>query len=464
MAYVPIAKIEKFTGEEDNAQVWLNDEFKTAFLEYFSNNNSINRLANTFTTIKQGKTEAVTTYLGCFHSTLNFKPRVCLMHPQTFQIAITNARNFELAEFEASHVQAINLVMNRSSELDSKLKQFSDLINQKLEEYLADNCAIYQPLQQPNNSKNMNHFQNQLCLSSSPNHIISTNLPTNDAIANVSTTHISTSSLSTAATNNISTTAIESHPELKISNGCLPTDSHLEMGYMQNLGFQNYLSLLVIPEDTQPNNQETNQKQLLANNIPPAIVTNNKSLIVIFPFKLKETTPVLLFSEAALDTKPITVMYTDAKVNGHAIKLILDSRLAGSCRVDCTASACIIIADGVTKIPIGEIDNFSFKVNSIIMSIKVLVMKATQILNIATCGHFKTTNSTTPLIEFKEEERKPTWKAYQVSWTEADHNKLPPILSWNEPEKRKQREELIWETEDLTWTNNDNNKLTLNWE
>ncbi|KAG9285293.1 hypothetical protein G9A89_001427 [Geosiphon pyriformis] len=45
-------------------------QFKTAFLEYFSNNNSINCLANTFTTIKQNNTEAVTTYLGCFHRVL----------------------------------------------------------------------------------------------------------------------------------------------------------------------------------------------------------------------------------------------------------------------------------------------------------------------------------------------------------------------------------------------------------
>ncbi|KAG9285551.1 hypothetical protein G9A89_006539 [Geosiphon pyriformis] len=77
MAYAPIAKIEKFTDKEDNMQVVLQaipyffqntanlwyqslanksqnfNTFKLEFLQYFNNNNSINYLANTFTTIKQ---------------------------------------------------------------------------------------------------------------------------------------------------------------------------------------------------------------------------------------------------------------------------------------------------------------------------------------------------------------------------------------------------------------------------
>ncbi|KAG9295447.1 hypothetical protein G9A89_013476 [Geosiphon pyriformis] len=183
MAYAPITKIEKFTSEKNDAQdttdSWYQSlaikpqtfqKFKTAFLGYFSNNNSINYLANAFTTIKQGETKAVTTYLRCFHRNLHqiqaiqtdyfivpqilnqFIHGLCssllqymyLMHPQTFQNAVTNARDFESAKLEANHAQAINLVMNGSSDLDSKLKQLSESINQKLEEYLADNCVIYQ--------------------------------------------------------------------------------------------------------------------------------------------------------------------------------------------------------------------------------------------------------------------------------------------------------------------------------
>ncbi|KAG9287863.1 hypothetical protein G9A89_017458 [Geosiphon pyriformis] len=138
-----------------------------------------------------------------------------------------------------------------------------------------------------------------------------------------------------------------------------------------------------------PNNPETNQKQSLTNNISLATITNNELLAAIFSFKFKETTPVPLFSGAILDTKPIITMYTDAKVDGHFIKLILDNRSAGSiitkqlmdqldCQIDRTASAKIITANGATKNLIGEIDDFLIEVNSIIIPIKVLIMEATQ--------------------------------------------------------------------------------------
>ncbi|KAG9296710.1 hypothetical protein G9A89_001342 [Geosiphon pyriformis] len=181
-----------FTSEEDDAQVWLNNVEKAITangwnnaqamqsISYFLkdtadsyNNNSINCLVNTFTTMKQGETKAVTTYLGCFHRNLcqiqaidvnyftapqilnqfihglysSILQHVCPLHPGTLQDTVTCVRDFESAKSKANHAQAVNLVMNGPSELDSKLKQFSDSINQKLEGYLADNCAIYQPPQ-----------------------------------------------------------------------------------------------------------------------------------------------------------------------------------------------------------------------------------------------------------------------------------------------------------------------------
>ncbi|KAG9285840.1 hypothetical protein G9A89_013265 [Geosiphon pyriformis] len=155
MVYVPIAKLDNFTSKEDNAQIWLNDIektiFKTEFLRYFSNNNSINYLTNTFTTIKKEDTETVTTYLGHFYRNLHQIQAIQADYftvPQILNQFIRGLcssilQDFKAAELEANHTQAVNLVMNRSSNLDSKLKQFSDTINQKLEGYLADNCAIY---------------------------------------------------------------------------------------------------------------------------------------------------------------------------------------------------------------------------------------------------------------------------------------------------------------------------------
>ncbi|KAG9291081.1 hypothetical protein G9A89_012953 [Geosiphon pyriformis] len=211
MAYAPITKIKKFTGEENNTQVWLNDvekaiaEFKTAFLGYFSNNNSINCLTNTFTTIKQGETEAILNQFICGLCS-SILQHVHLLYPGTFQDTVTCTRDFESVESEANHAQAINLVMNKSSELDSKLKQF---------------------------------------------------------------------------------------------------------------------------KNTSPNTWEPKQKQSFTN-IPSATVTEDKSLAAIFLFKIEEPTETPLFSEAALEKKPIMVMYMDAKIDSQSIKLILDSGSVGS--------------------------------------------------------------------------------------------------------------------------------------
>ncbi|KAG9288620.1 hypothetical protein G9A89_006721 [Geosiphon pyriformis] len=443
--------------------------FKVEFLRYFSNNNSINCLVNTFTTIKQRETETVTTYLGCFHQNLcqiqaidanyftapqifnQFIRGLCSsilqhvhpLHSGTLQDAVTRTRDFESTESEANHAQAVNLVMNRSSELDSKLEKFISTL---------------------------------------------TSLCTNNAAINLSTTSISSSNLSTngpnllaTATGNISTTTANnlltpnnSDPATKlicqssmvvyqpISSSSSQTRScqwNSDAGNPQNLNSQNYLSLLVIPEDASPSNQELIQKQqTLTSNILPITVTNNESLATIFPFEIEKPSSTPLFSGATLNEKPITVMYTNAKVDGQSIKLILNSGSAG------TASTRIITANGATKIPISKIDNFLFKINSIMTPIKVLVMEVTQYQAlIAMCGHFKTSPKEKLLIELEEEKEKPTWEAYQVSWADADHNKLPPVLLWDDKGKRKEEKELTWRTNQGSWSDNGQSKPATKW-
>ncbi|KAG9288882.1 hypothetical protein G9A89_019504 [Geosiphon pyriformis] len=182
---------------------------------------------------------------------------------------------------------------------------------------------------------------------------------------------------------------------------------------------------------------EPNQKQPLISNILPVTVTNNELLAVIFLFEFEEPTSMFLFNRVTLEEKPITTMYTDAKVNGHSIKLILNNQL--SYQVDCATSVRIIITDEMTKTPIGKIDDFPFEVNNIIIPIKVLVIEATQyqaliennwlyktntVLNWniqelqlrqngyhtyvpAICDYFKTTINDKPLIKLEEEKKKP---------------------------------------------------------
>ncbi|KAG9304214.1 hypothetical protein G9A89_019776 [Geosiphon pyriformis] len=540
MAYTPITKLDKFTSKKNDAQVWLNNiekaitanrwndaramqaipyflkntadswyqslvdkpqdfnAFKLEFLRYFSNNNSINRLANTFTTIKQEETEAVTTYLGCFHRNLNILQHIHPLHPATLQDTVTHARDFESAKLKTNHAYAVNLVMNGLSELDSKLKQFSNSINQKLEGYLADIRAIYQLPQQCNNPGNANHFQNQSCLSSllaAPNQLWqpethqqfmigksiskprsqisnskslpksrSNYLPANDAATNLSTTSILISNLSTAVTNNLSaatpnnlSTPINSDtaPKFKETKVATKTPNLTVLEFCRAIYTQNQ-SNLELPEGCcsaesihclgsslrlflqLPDELE----QPPTSNIPPAMITENESLDAIFLFELKKLSTMPLFSGAVLEEKLITAMYTDAKIDGHPIKLILDSGSAGSIIARQLMDQ---LADGATKTPIGEIDDLPIEINGIIVPIKVLVIEATQYQALvgndwlskmnttldwntqelqlsqngqhtqvpATCGYFKTTNSLAPLIDF-EEKTKPTWEAYQL--------------------------------------------------
>ncbi|KAG9305816.1 hypothetical protein G9A89_001105 [Geosiphon pyriformis] len=95
---------------------------------------------------------------------------------------------------------------------------------------------------------------------------ISNHLLANDTATNLSTTSISIFNLLTTATG-----SRQQNPGI---------------GSTQNPNSQNYLSLLVTPEDATTNNSESNPPQTtFTNNIPPAMVTKNESLAAIFPFE-----------------------------------------------------------------------------------------------------------------------------------------------------------------------------------
>ncbi|KAG9307010.1 hypothetical protein G9A89_003061 [Geosiphon pyriformis] len=313
------------------------------------------------------------------------------MHPVDLLITVTHARDFETAELEANHAQAVNLVMNGSSELDSKLKQFISRGSQK---HMSATTVV-----------NKTIFKLIAILIATNDQEINTEIPI--ATTNLSTTNILTSSLSTATISNLSTAAssnllatvlnnlsvstinpntapklcyddirkpkIQNCSKLEIGNGCSSTDFQLFSPKLRTLFSEFGYSLLVTPENTTPNNWELEQTP--ASNIPSATITEDESLDAIFPFELKELLTTLLFSGAALEEKPITAMYTDAKIDGHPIKLILDS---GSADSIITRQFIDQLANGVTKTPIGEIDDLPIEINDIIVPIKVLIMEATQ--------------------------------------------------------------------------------------
>ncbi|KAG9291615.1 hypothetical protein G9A89_022034 [Geosiphon pyriformis] len=364
MAYAPIAKLDNFTGKEDDAQEWLNDVEKAITangwndaqamqaISYFlkdtansCNNNSINCLVNTFTTMKQEKTEMQ--LMPTISQPHRYSTNLSMAY--TLQDAVTCTRDFESTKSEANHAQAINLVINGSSELDSKLEKFSESINKRLKEYLTDNHTIYQPLQRRNNQGNSNRAQNQPRPSSSTNQqwqqetrichycgkqehiqidlpkLKPTRLPTSDAVISLSISGVSSFNLLTTATSNLSTTAAT-------NNLSTPTNSNTtpKLTTQQNPKTENDLTELEIGNDALTNNLAFVQKQPLTSNISPITITEDEFLAAIFPFKFEETITMLLFSGAALEAKPITTMYTDAKVEGQSIKLILNSSSTGS--------------------------------------------------------------------------------------------------------------------------------------
>ncbi|KAG9299052.1 hypothetical protein G9A89_020365 [Geosiphon pyriformis] len=197
MAYQDITKLEKFSGEEDNAYSWIADakkaittngwndnctiqallffltrtadswyqslaekptsftKFKLAFLQYFCDPNTLIQLQNQFSIIKQKDHEAVTTYFRRFnqilHQILAIKrdyyttAQTCYL--TSLQDAVALARNFESAEQEANHTQAVNLAINGTSDIDAKIIQLSEKLTQKIEGFLAGTTGTYQPPQ-----------------------------------------------------------------------------------------------------------------------------------------------------------------------------------------------------------------------------------------------------------------------------------------------------------------------------
>ncbi|KAG9290762.1 hypothetical protein G9A89_011725 [Geosiphon pyriformis] len=286
---------------------------------------------------------------------------------------------------------------------------------------------------------------------------IETLIATNLSTTSISNFSISTTGhLSTVATNNLLAAA-----PVNLSN-TPNSNTATKLILKRNLKAENNITKLEISNDSLPTNPQFINTTIWFssvefNNIPLVTVTNNKTLATIFPFKLKETTMVPLFSRAALEKKPITAIYTDVKVDGHLIKLILDSESTDSHQVNRAANTRIIIADGTTKTSIGKINDFPIEVNGIIIPIKLVItgspkQKPSSIepLRIpAMCGHFKPSHTPVPLIDLEKEKLKPTWEVYQMLWTDVDHNKLPPILIWdnNNQEKEKGKKELTWNTD-----------------
>ncbi|KAG9288464.1 hypothetical protein G9A89_015670 [Geosiphon pyriformis] len=161
------------------------------------------------------------------------------------------------------------------------------------------------------------------------------------------------------------------------------------------------------------------------NTILPAQIAQNANLSDLFSFEFKANkSPFLLSNAAVNEQKAITAMYTQTKVKGKPIQLILDSGLA----------------------EIGEIDNFSFTINGITIPVKVLVIDIlqyqalkTQELKIsyqeqyirvpATCGIFNKKSEKVLVFEFEEEKKLPVTETFMAlgltsNWAEETEQEI----------------------------------------
>ncbi|KAG9307631.1 hypothetical protein G9A89_023196 [Geosiphon pyriformis] len=265
------------------------------------------RLQNQFSIIKQKDHEAVTTYLGQFNPILcqilvierdyytmvqvlnqfikklrssilrSVRPR----HPTSLQDAVALARDFESTEQEANHTQAVNLAINETSNIDAKITQLSEKLTQKIEGFLARTTETYQPPQWRENNNNSRYPQQQ-SWRFDPCNCYYCQKP-----------------------------------------------GHIAPSYFSLMEDQSFdKSTPVKKGDIEQISQPFKQTK---SNILLATITEDTTLATIFPFDINNLNTHSLFSGAAINQdKPITALYTDARVREIDIKLILESRSAGS--------------------------------------------------------------------------------------------------------------------------------------
>ncbi|KAG9307372.1 hypothetical protein G9A89_017201 [Geosiphon pyriformis] len=397
----------------------------------------------------------MTTYLGWDYYTLrqilnqfvkglrsSILQSVRSRHPTNLQEAVTLAHDFESAEQEANHTQAVNLAINGASNIDAKITQLSKKLTQKIEEFLAGTTEIYQPPQQRENNnssrypQHQNHQQQQQPWRSDPHNCYGTTIPIPIFTAPI----LTTIHYQNPIYNQLKPHAIDYNQKWRNpSNNQMQTNS----GLVQSINHDYVLSQPVPSEypnqvsylgfnETQdfdsPTLLEKKDVEELLNplsqnqtphTIPPTIITENTTLTTIFSFDVDNLYTTSLFSKAAINQdKLITAMYAKARIENLDIKLILNS---GSAGMNHAVTTRIITVNGNTKTLIEEIDNFPFEINGIQILTKVQHVRVP-----AMCGHFKTQDREQPLIEFEDTIPLPIIEIYQVSWADDLRTELPP--------------------------------------
>ncbi|KAG9285511.1 hypothetical protein G9A89_006499 [Geosiphon pyriformis] len=535
------------------------------FLNRNTDNNISITLRNRFYNIKQEPSESVMTYIGKFNKLLRqicqletnnyysnaqildqfiaslkdkLIKKVCPHAPEDLNSVIQHAKRYEMAMEEANCTKLVNLAIGEtSSAAEEKLTN-----SQK-------KLKTISPTNNNSNPKDINHSKDGIKTTS--HHPLITSLRVAITVEFLATgKEIAESYNKTNKIGVINITLYHSNliinyhhqltihqdPNIKVTIITIPTTTHTTLSGVcskinpaKSIYTTKLISILQNPAQSRPTHYHTQPSYLTIpeeqnfhhtvlsegraaarqqnssytpTTILPARIAENANLSDIFSFKFEANeSPFLLSNVATNKQKAITVMYTEAEVEGKPICLILDSGSAGSIityqlmqqlkrNVDRLAKTVIVTADGIKKTPVGEIDNFPFTLDRIIISVKILVMNTpqyqalirnnwlqkananlnweTQELTISyqgqhtqvsvTCDTFNKCSEKAPAFEFELEEEKPIIETFMAlgstsNWADETEQqyfstndsletKEPVTTRWNvsysKPEPQKQ--------------------------
>ncbi|KAG9292263.1 hypothetical protein G9A89_009075 [Geosiphon pyriformis] len=340
--------------------------------------------------------------------------KVCLHAPADLATAIRHAKSYEMAMEEANHTKLVNLVIGETS---LAAKEKIDQLTKKVESYFT-NQQQQQKLQRDQQNRSNQHYslpQQSYYQSLPPTYYLPRSQNQNSYYSPApqpmqqqyqQSLPIQPYQIPPTQQYQVPAKKLVQHNQFTPQNQLQNNHNRINPNNQlvpRNLGqqrlnhYHTQPSYLTIPEKSDFQQTALSEDEVAVprsnpsnHTIPPAQIAQNANLSDIFPFEFEANESLFLLSNTAVnEQKAITVMYTKATVKGKPIRLILDSRLAGSIityqlmqqlkrNIDRPAQTVIVTADGIKKTPVGEIDDFLFSIDGITISVKVLVMDAPQ--------------------------------------------------------------------------------------
>ncbi|KAG9307154.1 hypothetical protein G9A89_016982 [Geosiphon pyriformis] len=285
--------------------------------------------------------------------------KVCPHVPANLATAIRHAKNYKIAIEEANHTKLVNLAIGETSsaaekKIDQLTKKVENYFTNQQQQQPQNQNSYYQPASQPIQQQ----YQQFLPIQQYQTPLTQQyQVPARRLIQ-----HNQFIPQSQFQNNN---------NRINPNNQLVPQNS----GQQRPNHYHTQSSYLTMPEESDFQQSTLSEGKIAAprsnsfnNTIPSAQIAQNANLSDIFLFEFKANESSFLLSNAAANKqKAITAMYTEATLIQQLQRT-----------VDRPAQTVIVTADGMKKTPVRKIDNFSFTIDGITISVKVLVMDAPQ--------------------------------------------------------------------------------------